>query len=81
MALGRPLTRLTALRRLPRSAAGLSPYYQTFARRSSGNAIGAPSATANAAANAGVFESGPLTRYCDGEWLSTLASIRDAASV
>jgi putative endopeptidase len=34
-----------------------------------------------AAAKAGVFESGPLTRYCDGEWVSTLASIRAAASV
>jgi len=55
--------------------------YQTSARSPFRSAIGAPSGTPNAAANAGVFESGPFTRYCDGEWVSTLASIRAAASV
>ena len=56
-------------------------HYQIFARRSPARTIGASSGIPNATANEGVFESGPFTRCCDGEWVSTLASIRAAASV
>ena len=45
-------------------------YYQILTRFSGGRTIGAPSGISNAFWNSGVFESGPLVRYFEGECVS-----------